>query len=370
MKKDKGLLENMITIIIFLVLVQTFLADLLVLVSGPVIIRNVLIITGFFFDLFFTVEFLARFFNALLNRRVKKYFFAEYGWIDLLASVPLLLVSSGPSVYALWMGVVFAGAEGILSVLKVVKVVRIARILRILRLLKVFKQIKFIDSKMNQRHTVRIVTTVVSTTILAITLFSGVFAFLSIHDVGVRDEEQQIAIANYITVNKELTGDSLNLYCENEKALLLLKSDGKTIYSRESNEDFKKYFALADYTYVKNSDYEFFFDLQPMQRGQSKSNLIYFFMILMVITIVMVTYSPHFAITVSDPINVMTKGMSSKSYNLEVSIPEECKRDDIFLLAAKYNEEYLPLKARSGGEEGDGAALDIKLEDIEDLLNP
>ena len=41
--------------------------------------------------------------------------------------------------------------------------------------------------------------------------------------------------------------------------------------------------------------------------------------------------------------------------------------DDIFRLAAAYNDEYLPLKERSNLED-QGGALDISLDDISDLL--
>ena len=85
------------------------------------------------------------------------------------------------------------------------------------------------------------------------------------------------------------------------------------------------------------------------------------------VVLLMISYSPHFAITVTDPINVMSRGMVEKSYNLEVAIPELRKSDDVFRLARAYNEEYLPLKERSAGEE-EGMALDIKIDDISDLL--
>jgi hypothetical protein len=82
-----------------------------------------------------------------------------------------------------------------------------------------------------------------------------------------------------------------------------------------------------------------------------------------------VTYGPHFAVSVSDPANVMLRGLSEKSYSLEVRVPDRYSRDEIFLLAKAYNDEYLPLKERSGHVEHNGA-LDISLEDISDLLKP
>ena len=72
--------------------------------------------------------------------------FKRRGWVDLAASVPLILLNSGPAVLALAAGgVSVLGLGGILNVLKVIKAIRIARILRLLRVLKIFKQIKYAD---------------------------------------------------------------------------------------------------------------------------------------------------------------------------------------------------------------------------------
>ena len=85
------------------------------------------------------------------------------------------------------------------------------------------------------------------------------------------------------------------------------------------------------------------------------------------LAVLMLFYSPHFAITVTDPVNIMAKGFRDSSYNLEVLIPEDLKEDDIFQLARLYNEEFLPLKARNNTRES-GANLALKLEDFDDLL--
>ena len=162
-------IENFILFVIFMVLVQTFLEDLAVILSWSWSVRKILIITGFGFDLFFTMEFLTRYFSALKKGKGIQYFVYQRGWIDLIASLPLLLLSSGPAVISLIAGGAFVTGAGMLNMLKVVKTVRIARILRLLRLLKVFKKIKFVHSSMAQRHLTRIITTVISSLVLALT---------------------------------------------------------------------------------------------------------------------------------------------------------------------------------------------------------
>lgn len=80
-------------------------------------------------------------------------------------------------------------------------------------------------------------------------------------------------------------------------------------------------------------------------------------------------YSPHFAITVTDPIHVMRKGFSDSSYNLEVEIPAKYRDDDIFILSDLYNREYLALKQRNlSRSESAEMKSDLSLDDIQDLL--
>ena len=81
----------------------------------------------------------------------------------------------------------------------------------------------------------------------------------------------------------------------------------------------------------------------------------------------LVYYSPHFAITVSDPIHVMRRGFEEPSYNLEVRVPDQYIDDDIFKLAKLYNEVYLPMKDRTTAEESKGM-VDLQLDDFDDIF--
>ncbi len=77
----------------------------------------------------------------------------QRGWIDLISSVPLLLLSSGPEVLLMVFPEIGHGAGlGFMSSIKIVKAVRVSRILRLLRLLKVMGKIQNTDSQMANRH--------------------------------------------------------------------------------------------------------------------------------------------------------------------------------------------------------------------------
>ena len=368
MKSNKiiDFVENFILFVIFLVLIQTFVEDLAVLMGWSWNIRRALIISGFCFDLFFTLEFLIRYFAALKKGKGIRYMAKERGWVDLVASLPLLLLSSGPAVLALATGGAFMGAGGILNILKVVKTVRIARILRLLRLLKVFKKIKFVNSVMAQRHMTRVITTVVSAFVITMTAVSFLLAFAPFSDLEqsfVSHHEAMVRTADklYVSGNLELIQEF-----DNYDSVLIIRSKAGTVYTRYDNDSYKHLFGPSDYGYVKSGEIELFYSLKPLYAGESKSNLLIFVSILFMLIVLMVSYSPHFAITVTDPVNIMLRGLSDGSYNLEVLIPEDYKDDDVYRLAREYNEEYLPMKARNSEETG---GLALKMDDFDDLFS-
>ena len=357
----KKALEGAVTALIVLVLIQTVVEDLFILLDFPYIYRRILIFTGFAFDLLFTLEFLIRTWNALLRRALGGYLFHQNGWVDLAASVPLLIFTSGPQLIALLSGAAFAGPAAMVGLLKIVKVVRMARVLRLLRILKIFRRIRFTESVMVQRHTVRIVTTAAATLIFAAAAAGALFAFIP--SFGLEEAWSLNRQAALRTIPADSDSESTRKWGRSHSSVFLLKNEGRTLYARENNSYLVSRFGPGDYTVSSSGPYTVWFDLRPAAVSQSRLNLTIFLSTLAVVILIMVTYSPHFAITVSDPVNVMARGMKEKSYNFEVSVPSQYASDGVFLLAAAYNDEYLPLKERTAG------SLDISIEDISDLLN-
>lgn len=378
MKKKNNIVENIVVLMIFLVLVQTFLDDFAVIISLSWDFRQILLYTGLFFDLFFTVEFLIRFFSAMIesvqqkNGALKRYFLKERGWIDLLASLPLLVLNSGPQFYAMMTGAVFGGGVGILNVLKVVKSVRVARILRMLRLLKVFKQIKFADSTMVQRHSTKIITTVIAAIVLPVTIMSFVYSFTGIEDLEDDYTQRHRSAAAYIMGSNELLEEynQLELYVSSQTEFLKIEKTGEILYSRYDSETFLKGWGPSDYSYFEIDEFAFWYNLSAVSTKQAWDNLLIFTIVIFVIIFLMVIYTPHFAITVSDPVNIMKKGMIEDNYNLEVSIPEDMEDDDIFQLSKEYNDKYLTMKMRQEKHEEKEEQSVLKIDDIEDLFGP
>ena len=355
--KTKSFLEALVTAAIVLVLLQTLAEDLLILYGAAWSLRRIFIFTAFGFDLFFTLEFLIRSWNAILRGTFGRYLVRENGWVDFVASIPLLIFTSGPTFLALMGGAAFAGSGGLIGLLKVVKAVRMARVLRLLRLLKIFRRIRFADSFMVQRHTVRIVTTVAASLIFSVTAIGMAFAL--INDTGTEEAwlNGQLGAVEELKADASVADgpDSASRWGSSRPTLLLVKQRDWTLYAAYEDSYLSRYFGPGDYALREAGEYTLWFDLRPAAVSQSRTNLLVFVSTLIVVIVLMVSYSPHFAITVSDPVNVMLRGLKEKSYNLEVRIPDNLSRDDIFRLAAAYNDEYLPLKERSGVEDPSGA---------------
>jgi hypothetical protein len=89
--------------------------------------------------------------------------------------------------------------------------------------------------------------------------------------------------------------------------------------------------------------------------------------VILVVLSYLLIYSPHFALTVSDPIHVMRRGLEEPNYNLEVRIPQKYETDDVFQMAELYNEKYLPLKDRTQNKEGQ-SLIDLDMADVSHIF--
>ncbi len=338
----RGFFEGLVVIAIILVLIQTFLEDVALIAGWSWDVRKILLVTGFGFDLFFTLEFLIRFFASALRRQASEYLFHRKGWIDFLASLPLLLFNSGPLMAAVFLGGgTLGGVGGVFNILKVAKAIRIARILRLLRVLKVFKRIKNTESVMAQRHVAMITTTAVTITVLTLFLLSVLQPLLqySPGSAEVLSHAETELLQRYRGESNRQLADAL-------PTLLIIKENENTLYSRYENSYYRSMYGPTDYRYRHIGRYTFFLSLKPQLSDQAMKSLSFFLLIILMVLVFLLYYGPHFALTVSDPVHVMRRGFAETGYNLEVEIPARYRNDDVYRLAALYNREYLPLKER------------------------
>ena len=363
--KKVSVIESIVVFAILLVIIQTFMEDFAIVLLWSLDLRKILLFTGFGFDLFFTIEFFIRFHNALAEGRAGHYLSRERGWIDLAASIPLLLFNSGPAVLAIVTGgAALQGFVGSLNILKVIKAIRIARILRLLRILKIFRQIKNVDSPMAQRHLARILTIVITVVVFTVFSYSILGTLLNVNLSGGGGDKRGDEVIYLL----QKGGVSSEEIARMRDDVLIIKERGTTRFTRYENAFYTEKFGPEDYSYLHEGPWEIFFDARQANTAYSFFSLLFFFLVILLTIALLALYSPHFAITISDPLHVMLRGFSEQSYNLEVKTAEEYSNDEICKLARVYNERYLPLKARME-EPQEGAALDITMESIGDILN-
>jgi hypothetical protein len=366
-KRLVAFLESLVVAAILLALVQTFLEDFSVLARWSQPLRRRVLLTGFFFDLFFTIEFLVRLFYAITDRRVGRYLGRERGWIDFLASVPLLMFNSGPVALAAVTGqaLVF-GMGGTLNLLKVIKAIRIARILRLLRIIKIFRRIKNVSSPMAQRHVAAITAISVTVVVFSLLFFTLVAGNLRIDgpDTALAEREQRVAShLEILAANRPSFVQALSTLAETDASLLVVRYEGAAVYCLFDDPYYGRAFGPGDYSYLQRGSLELFFDHRPQARQLARESVLFFAIVVLVVLAYLLIYSPHFALTVTDPIHVMRRGMDEPQYNLEVKVPPAFADDDVFVLARLYNEKFLPLKDRSGLGQGQ-PMLDLDVADV------
>ena len=370
MRKIGDALEAVVVIAILLVLVHTFLDDFSTLAGWNVGARSLLIWTGLGFDLFFTVEFLVRMYLALSARQGTEYFFRQRGWVDFLASIPLLLLNSLPHALALLAGAgMLSGLGSFLNVLKVIKAIRIARILRLLRVVKLFRGIRYARSPMAQGHVSTIATIAVSILVLwtlgaSVLEVAGIFPGLQRPFLeGQAQRASQIAQGG---AGPGLAARAGAVAATDPTILVVRVQGGPVVYSRYSTAVYAEQFLPWDYGYHLANGIEVFADEKPISIASSREALVALVAVVLIVLAFLFLYAPRFAMQISDPIHVMRRGMAESDYNLEVRVPPAKDKDDVFELAALYNSVYLPLKDRVGSE-GTTAPAALKIEDLQDL---
>jgi hypothetical protein len=374
MRKLGEVLETTVIVVIVAALVHTFLEDIAILGLWPSEARAMLIWIGLGFDLFFTLEFFTRLYLALSRQKGMDYLFRQRGWIDFLASIPLLLFSSLPNALALLAGAgLISGLGSFLNVLKVIKALRIARILRLLRVIKLFRGIRYARSLLVQNHIAMIttisVTLIVLSSIGAAALESaGVLPGLEgpfLNDQTLR--ARSLAAAGQGDGN--LARRAAAAAALDPTLLLVRPLGGSTAWSRFDGPTYARMFLPGDYGYISANGVEIFLDERPREQSAARESLVFFVAVLLTLMGYLLLYAPRFALGITDPLYVMKRGMSEPGYNLQVKIPPHQADDDVFQLAALYNSVYLPLKDREQAG-GQNAGTSLKIDDLKDLVDP
>lgn len=333
--------EGLFFILIILVILQTYAEELFAFMNYGVDWRKILLLAGFGFDLVFTVEFIVRLGRARARGGAGTYLAREFGFIDLLSSIPLLLFVSGPLVYATYFSgsIGFFAPLGALSFLKALKVIRAVRILRFLRTLKLFGKTKA-RYNMTSRYVARVLVIVISVMILALIGFSFVDSGNVIQS---RALEAEKIVENYI---RGEDSPRFDLIMSGTDSVLFVEQGAQVLYASIDREEFDSHFLSDDFFTSSLGGYEITFSTKDRTKLQAFINLLVYSMIVAVIAAVATLFRRFFNRHVSSSVGVMLKGFKTETYSTPVRVRKQASDLEIYDLAEQYNKKWLPVKRR------------------------
>ena len=362
-------LEVLIFFIIILALFQTFFEDFAIFLNLNDDIIFITKFSSFFFDLFFTIEFLIRLLSAIIKRRGISYITRENGWIDFIASIPLLLLISTPYMLEVFgtsakIGFIWGGLS-FLQNAKIIKIIRISRVLRFLRILKLTGKANQSNSYMTQRHLTKILTlSIITLTIL----FATVSILKNINVIPsskVQTEKEENSFNEYFRkaenyVDPEHIEKNFRDIAEIYPSIVYLHYKNINFIRNELKDNqignefdqaaIDKINRLQTGLYVISSplpNMKIIYSRQAELKTEAANNLINFFIILILIIVILLFYSPHFNKTIAIPINEMIDGFEHRSNTAGVNIHNRYRYDEIFRLVSNYNIRWIRAKKRN-----------------------
>jgi hypothetical protein len=384
------LFENFIIVAIIFALVITVLDEFATVLDFSLSARSVILILSCATDLLFSGEFVARIIVTRKHGAARHYMVHQRGWIDLLSSFPLLILSSGPEVILLFFPELFQSGAGLgfMSSIKIVKAVRVSRILRLLRLLKIMGKIHNTDSQMANRH-VAMISTIATMAFIIVYSFMAFTGMLGFQDLEHQQEilYRQMAI-NMQNIAAETKGgpsekheklkdhlSQLMLNVESKQSnIAQVYYQGKLLVSNYTSDYLTSHFRYDDSKpaaekfaqehhvhALVEKDIIIYMNTWPILKEKARVNIMVFFGICAIILSFMFIYSRHLVQNVTDVVHVMQKGITDPNFNLEVTIRKDFEHDEIYVLAQSYNETLLPekMKNKASGENTDTGGLSM-----------
>ncbi len=331
--------ENFFLIIIVLSIIQLFLEEFATIGNWLVKTRHILIYIGALFDVIFTVEFIIRLTISARKGKAGQYFKYERGWIDLLASVPLLLFYSGPMVYYISKITHVSMITGITSLrtLKLIKIVRITRVLRLLRVLKIFGKISKSATKMVRHHIATITTTALASLILGLFLIKlvfGIFNWPGIEVFASKRKQQYKNMIKQATVLSEQYKININqalvIIFATEKRILNVSNEGREIFEKYEPTEMLKKFDLNDLSYFKEGSIGIWFQISDINKQIAKNNIEVFLLVLFVLGGLLLFYSGHFIKYIALPLDAIQQKITDPAYSPQLQTKKAYEEDEVY----------------------------------------
>jgi len=340
-----AVLKSIVILAVIATVAQAVLENLAMILGRPWQERYLLLLVGFGLDVFFTAEFLTRFYAATLHRRLGRYLLRERGWVSFIASVPVVVLFSGPAVIAAVIGGVplsgLAGAFGAAAAF------RIVALLRVLRLLPVFVGGRDSGVLTTRRHGGLAGSLAVHAIVLIAVGATLWGSFLDPHGVERNAERRYDAVLQYLARHELHISENhgeLEQIAGLEPAVLMVRSGERTAYSRFDNTYYRRRFGPVDFGYMEEGSLGVFFDLRQLNATVAQGTVVYLMMVVAVVALIGVVYQGRFARSVVRPLVTVRRGLEDQEYSREVEIPNRYASEEPFRVARAYNETVLPLK--------------------------
>lgn len=282
------LVQVFLSFVLLLGILQLFLEDLSLVARWPWTLRRFLVVSAIIIDSILTLEFGIRSGKALIHKNLFHYMLREFGWVDFVSSLPLLILDSGPRFLALVSGVAISGSvAGIFGIFRIVRFVRIIRLLRFTRLLKAAEQFKesrrFRTQGTNPpENSSSLITNLPLLTLTGILISSILFTFL-VEIVGFRGTQPALE-AHYNGIIQDLSERDLltstnQVYAQTlgsiNPGILGIAQRGRVIYAKDTATYRSHQYGVLDYVYLSlpENETEFYISTLDFQADDALRSL-------------------------------------------------------------------------------------------------
>ncbi len=334
--------ENFFLVIIIFSIIQLFLEEFAAIGNWLVSTRHILIYIGFAFDLIFTIEFIIRLIVSSKKGSIGIYLKYQRGWIDFLASVPILIFYSGPMVYYISKIVQVTMVSQLvtfktLKLIRIIRIIRISRILRLLRILKIFGKISKSAANMVKHHVATVATTALSSLIIGLFLIHLLFSLLGwpgLEFFGMQRSKQYSKMIDKAVVlagqfNIEIN-QSLNLMFATDKRVLNLTHNQQDIIKKYELDEMLSRYDLNDLMVIEKDTISLWFEVSDINKYIAKTNIEIFLLVLFILAGILFFYSRHFVRYIALPLDAVGQKITDPSYSPKLDIKEAYKEDEVY----------------------------------------
>lgn len=343
-------LEALIFILIILVIFLTYGEELAVYLNLSVAVRQYLLVASFCFDAIFSVEFIGRIIISAKRRKTGRYLLREGGIIDFIASLPLLVLSSGPLLFMTYLsgdggivmpmvGALGLSAAGKMRFSKIFKTIRIIRAFRFVRAMKLFGKLKsrYVMTPSYVGAPLLIVAAVSIAVLIGVT-------YLEDQKI-IKPKAEELRSVLLPTVELE-EPENFHLFFSGSESLLFIEAEGETVFRNVEAGTFEAGYFNDDYYTVQMGKYTVYLDRKDVKRIHALINMVVFDIIIASIILVTLIYRPFFNRHIASATSVMLRGFKTIDYSTPVRIQENRRGFEIYQLAEQYNKKWLPIKRR------------------------